>query len=101
MVIIIDTATPKPDQIIVILIADLTMIITGRTTTTEIIAITEIILIHTGNTRTIHMVREIKTTTVGEENTGGRISYLKLIKNKKAEPKLCFFWFVVLLNLLI
>ena len=78
-----------PDQILVILIADLTMIIIDLITTTE--TITAATIIHTANTRIIRMVREIKTTTVGEENTGGRISYLKLIKNKKAEPRLCFF----------
>ena len=72
MVIIIDTATLQPDQIIVILIADLTMIITGPITTTETITATS--LIHTANTRIIRMVREIRTTTrAGEEKTRGRI----------------------------
>lgn len=78
MVIIIDTATLRPDQIIVILIADQTTIITGLITTTEtiIIATTHI---HMVNTRIIRMVREIKTTaTVGEESTEGR--NVKLIR---------------------
>ena len=77
MVIIIDTATLQPDQIIVILIADLTMIITGLIITIEtiIIATTHI---HMVNTKIIRMVREIKvTTTVGEEITEGRIVKLK------------------------
>lgn len=74
--IIIDMATLQPDQIIVILIAGLTMIITGLIIITETIAATT--LIQTANTRIIQMVREIEaTTTIGEEITEGRIIKLK------------------------
>jgi len=77
VVIIIDTATLQPDQIIVILIVDQTIIITGLIPTTEtiIIATTHI---HTASTRIIRMDREIEvTTTAGEEITEGRIVKLK------------------------
>jgi hypothetical protein len=78
VVIIIDTATLQPDQIIVILIADLTMIITGLITTTETI-ITATTHIRMVNTRIIQMVREIEvTTTAGEEITEGRINKLEM-----------------------
>lgn len=69
-------ATLQPDQIIVILIADLTMIITGLIIITETIAATT--LIHMVNTRIIQMVLEIEaTTTIEEEITEGRIVKLK------------------------
>jgi hypothetical protein len=74
--IIIDMAMLQLDQIIVILIADLTMIITGLIIITETITATT--LIHMANTRIIQMILEIEvTTTIEDEITEGRIVKLK------------------------
>ncbi|OYU66259.1 MAG: hypothetical protein CFE22_10320 [Cytophagaceae bacterium BCCC1] len=69
-------ATLQLDQIIVILIADLTMIITGLIIIIETLVATR--LIYTVNTRIIQMVREIEvTTTAREEITEGKVIKLK------------------------